>query len=93
MVNFPRYYSERLWNYDYLMHCSINDVPITCQRSMHTPYQVEISGSPAIIGIGATYSISIFGIVCPRASYLNGNAQFVTENIFFGMVSSSSATA
>lgn len=51
-LNFPRYYSEHLWNEDYLIYCTINDVPIQCGRDLNTPYQVIISNSPRIVETG-----------------------------------------
>lgn len=93
IINFPRYYSPLIWNEDYLIYCTINGTPLTCARSQYTPYQIVISGSPLIISTGSTYTISVYGIPCPRASYLNGNSLFITENIFFAMSTSASATA
>jgi hypothetical protein len=93
IINFPRYYSPSLWNEDFLIYCTINQTPLTCTRSKYTPYQIELSNSPLIVSVGSTYTISIYGIPCPRATYLNGNSLFITENIFFAMSTSTSATA
>jgi hypothetical protein len=45
------------------------------------------------LAVGASYSINVYGIPCPRAAYLNGNSLFITEDIFFAMLASSAATA
>lgn len=60
----------------------INTTTIPCRRSAHTPYQIELYSSPLIITVGDKYTISVYGIPCPRAAYL-GNALFITESIFF----------
>lgn len=91
IINFPRYYSPKLWNEDNLIYCMINTTTIPCRRSPHTPYQIELYSSPLIITVGDKYTISVFGIPCPRAAYLNGNALFITESIFFGVSSSITA--
>jgi len=78
IVNLPRYYSPKVWNNDNLIYCTISGTPLPCTRSTYTPYQIIISNSPLIIQIGVTYSISIYGIPCPRATYLNGNSLFIT---------------
>lgn len=93
IINFPRYYSPNIWNEDFLIYCMINQTPLTCSRSKYTPYQIQLSNSPLIVTVGSTYSITIYGIPCPRAAYLNGNSLFITENIFFAMSTSSAATA
>ena len=93
IINFPRYYSPTIWNQDFLIYCTINTTPIPCATSQYTPYQIKLHNSPLIISIGYTYTISVYGIPCPRAAYLNGNSLFITENIFLAMSSSSSATA
>ena len=35
--------------------------------------------------------MSVYGIPCPRAEYLNGNAEYVTESIFLGISENSSS--
>jgi hypothetical protein len=70
----------------------INTTTIPCRRSAHTPYQIELYSSPLIITVGDKYTISVYGIPCPRAAYL-GNALFITESIFFGVATSSIATS
>jgi hypothetical protein len=71
----------------------INTTPLPCARSQYTPYQMQISRSPLIVSVGSTYTLSVFGIPCPRAAYLNGNALFITENIFLAMSTSAAATS
>lgn len=93
IVNLPRYYSPNIWNEDYLIYCTISGTPLTCTRSPYTPYQVVVSASPRMIEVGETYSITLYGVPCPRATYLNGNNMFVTENIFFAMATSATATS
>ena len=92
-IHFPRYYSELIWNEDELIYCMINSTPLTCTRDPFTPYQIKLSLSPLVIAVGATYTITVYGIPCPRAAYLNGNNLFITENIFFGMATTSTATS
>lgn len=91
IINLPRYYSEYLWNEDYLIYCTISDVKINCIRDPTTPYQIKITNSPRIIEVGSSYTLKVFGLQCPRAAYLNGNAAYVTESIFLGISTSSSA--
>ena len=93
IINFPRYYSTLIWNEDNLIYCMINKTPLTCAKSPYTPYQIEITASPLIVNVGETYTISIYGIPCPRATYLNGNSKFITESIFFAMLTSKFATS
>lgn len=93
IINFPRYYAPLIWNENYLIYCMINQTPLSCMVSQYTPYQIQLSNSPLVVSVGSTYSISVYGIPCPRASYLNGNSLFITENIFFAMSTSASATA
>ena len=73
----------------------MSGTPLTCRLSQYTPYQIVLSGSPLLVSVGAaiTYTISVYGIPCPRATYLNGNAMFATESIFFGMYESVSSTS
>jgi hypothetical protein len=94
VVNLPIYYSQPIWNDDYLIYCTISGTPLSCARSTHTPYQIVISNSPLLVAVSGstTYTISVFGIPCPRATYLNGNSMFATESIFLGMYESSSST-
>ena len=49
IINLPRYYSEYLWNEEYLVYCTISDVRIQCGRDPTTPYQIKITNSPRII--------------------------------------------
>jgi len=35
--------------------------------------------------------LTVFGLQCPRAAYLNGNAAYVTQSIFFGVSQNSSS--
>ncbi len=93
IINFPRYYSPLIWNEDFLIYCTINQTPLSCSRSQHTPYQIQLSNSPLIVSVGSTYTISVYGIPCPRATYMNGNSLFITESIFLAMLTSSSATS
>ncbi len=93
IINFPRYYSPSTWNEDFLIYCMINTTPLPCGRSQYTPYQIRLYKSPLIISVGYTYTISVYGIPCPRATYLNGNSLFITENIFLAMSTSATATA
>lgn len=94
-VNLPIYYSANVWNYDYLIYCTISGTPLWCGRSAYTPYQIVIKNSPLLIPVGpsSTYTINIYGIPCPRAAYTNGNTMFATEAIFFAMAESASATS
>lgn len=41
--------------------------------------------------MGSTYTLKILGIPCPRAAYLNGNADYVTESIFIGISTNSTS--
>jgi hypothetical protein len=87
VVTLPIYYSEGIWNDDYLIYCMISGVPLSCQRSAHTPFQIVLSGSPLVVAMGAssTYTLSVYGLPCPRAAYLNGNTMFATEFVFLGV--------
>jgi len=87
VINLPIYYSQPIWNDDYLIYCTISGTPLPCTRSVHTPYQIVVSSSPLLVSVGSstTYTITVFGITCPRAAYLNGNSMFATESIFLGM--------
>jgi hypothetical protein len=49
------------------------------------PYTIIIYSSPKAIDIGTTYKLEVFGLTCPRKEYLNGNPDYVTESIFFGI--------
>lgn len=60
------------------MYCTISDVKIGCEVDVKTPYQVRVFGSPRIVEVGAVYTIKVYGVPCPRALYLNGNAAYVT---------------
>ena len=44
-----------------------------------------VKNSPRVIDVGEWYILSVYGITCPRSIYLNGNATYVTESIFFGI--------
>ena len=44
-----------------------------------------MKNSPKVIDVGEWYVLSVFGITCPRSTYLNGNPTYVTESIFFGI--------
>lgn len=85
IINFPRYYSQQIWNEDYLVYCKIESSFIDCAVDPNTPYQILVSNSPRIIEVGDTYVLSVYGITCPRAKYLNGYAEYVTESIFMGI--------
>ena len=91
MINLPRYYSESVWNEDYLIYCTIDTAKLNCQRDPKSPYQIIISESPRIVEVGQTYTLRVLGIPCPRAAYLNGNADYVTESIFIGISENSSS--
>ncbi len=80
VINMPIYYSQPIWNKDYLIYCTISGTPLTCGLSQHTPYQIVLSGSPLVVAVGSnsTYTISVYGIPCPRATYLNGNTMFAS---------------
>ena len=43
--------------------------------------------------VGAIYTLKVFGLQCPRAAYLNGNALYVTESIFLGISANSSSSS
>lgn len=91
----PIYYSKSTWNDANLIYCTISGVPLRCGPSQYTPYQILIYASPLIIQASSsnTYTINIYGIPCPRATYLNGNNMFVTQSIFFAMATSTAATS
>jgi hypothetical protein len=90
----PIYYSKIVWNDNDLIYCTISGTPLSCGLSQYTPYQIVLSASPLIIqASSSTYTINIYGIPCPRATYLNGNNMFITQSIFFGMATSVNATS
>jgi hypothetical protein len=91
IVNLPQYYSENVWNEDFLIYCTIESIKLNCERDSKTPYQLVITHSPRVVEIGETYTIKVMGIVCPRAAYLNGNADYVTESIFMGISTNSTS--
>lgn len=64
---------------------------LTCGRDPYTPYQITIAASPRIVEVGDSYKIKVYGLQCPRATYLNGNAAFVTESIFLGISQNSTS--
>jgi hypothetical protein len=73
------------------MYCTINGIKINCFRDTNTPYQIVVNSSPRIIEVGQSYVLTVYGLQCPRASYLNGNAAYVTQSIFFGVSQNSSS--
>jgi hypothetical protein len=84
-ITLPRYYSQRIWNEDFLIYCTINYTQLDCGRHENIPYTIIIKNSPRVIDVGEWYIISVFGVTCPRKTYLNGNPTYVTESIFFGI--------
>lgn len=92
-ITFPRYYTPQMWNQNYLIYCLINSSPIICQRSLYTPYQIVLTSSALIIPTGSTYTISIYGIPCPRMTYVTGSSTYLTEGIFFAMSTSTTSTS
>lgn len=95
LVNLPVYYSPSIWNDLSQAYCTISGTPLSCRVSTYTPSQIVISNSPLLLSASSntTYTINIYGIVCPRASYLNGNTMFATESIFFAVAESSLSTS
>lgn len=94
IVNLPIYYSKIVWNDNNLIYCTISGTPLSCGLSQYTPYQIVLYSSPLIIqASSSTYTINIYGIPCPRATYLNGNNMFITQSIFFGMATSADAAS
>jgi hypothetical protein len=85
IINLPRYYSQDIWNEEYLIYCRIADIQLSCAKDPNTPYQIQLWGSPRIFDIGETYTISVYGIPCPRKTYINGNALYVTDSIFLAI--------
>lgn len=91
-VNLPIYYTPTVWNDNTMVYCEISGATLPCSIDPNVPYQVVITNSPRIINNGTLYTISIFGVPCPRKTYLNGNASYVNEYIFLGVASNSSSS-
>lgn len=68
-----------------MVYCTINFTKLDCSRHDNIPYTIIVKNSPKVIDIGDFYILSVYGITCPRATYLNGNPTYVTESIFFGI--------
>ena len=77
-ITLPRYYSQRIWSEDFLIYCTINSTQLDCARHENIPYTIIIKNSPRVIDVGEWYTISLYGITCPRKIYLNGNATYVS---------------
>jgi len=51
-----------------------------------------VTNSPRIINSMVLYTLSIFGVPCPRKRYLNNNATYANEYVFVGVAANSSST-
>lgn len=92
-INLPVYYSASVWNYNTFVYCQISGAVLPCSLDENVPYQIKLSDSPRIINNGTLYTISVFGLPCPRKRYLNTNASYSNEYVFVGVVANSSSTS
>lgn len=88
-INLPIYYSPKVWNDITLSYCQISGVMIPCTVDPEVPYQIKVYDSPRIINNGVQYTLSIYGIPCPRKRYLNNNATYANEYVFIGVAKNS----
>ena len=82
VINFPSYYSDNLFRpYPY---CLIDSAPIECLQDPSTPYQMLIRNSPKIVEAEQVYRLTVMGIQCPKALYLQG--RYPLRYLFFGIL-------
>lgn len=91
-INLPIYYSPTVWNDPTLAYCEISGVMLPCSVDPNVPYQIKVTNSPRIINSMVLYTLSIFGVPCPRKRYLNNNATYANEYVFVGVAANSSST-
>jgi hypothetical protein len=74
-INFPIYYSTGLTNFQDLLFCKVNSIPITCVPDTDAPFRLRISNSPINIPVGEEFDLTVFGITTP-----NKEARDSTDN-------------